>query len=63
MVAPPRIFLDTNVYIVGVADSTKLGKVDCFILSNHELIRVLAADRGDFECLNPEDSVRRYLEK
>jgi predicted nucleic acid-binding protein len=48
---------------VGVYLTAKLGKSDCFISSNHELIRVLAAESGDFECLNPEDFVRRYLEK
>jgi predicted nucleic acid-binding protein len=43
--------------------TAKFGKADCFISSNHELIRVIAAKTGEFECLKPEDFVRRYLEK
>ena len=48
---------------IGVYLTAKLGKADCFISSNHELIRVIAAETGEFECLNPEDFVRRYLEQ
>ena len=47
---------------IGVYLTAKFGKADCFISSNHELIRAIAADTGEFECLKPEDFVRRYLE-
>lgn len=46
----------------GVYLTAKLGRADCFVSSNHELIRVLAAESGDFECLKPEDFVKQYLE-
>ena len=46
----------------GVYLTAKFRKADCFISSNHELIRVIAAETGEFECLKPEDFVRRYLE-
>ena len=47
---------------IGVYLTAKLGKADCFVSSNHELIRVVANESGEFECLKPEDFVRRYLE-
>ena len=46
---------------VGVYLTAKLAAVDCFVSSNHELIRAIAAQTGEFECLNPEDFARRYL--
>ena len=48
---------------IGVYLTAKLGKADCFISSNHELIRVIATETGEFECLKLEDFFRRYLEK
>lgn len=47
---------------IGVYLTAKFGKADCFISSNHELIQVIAAESGDFECLKPNVFVRRYLE-
>ncbi|MEQ9481644.1 hypothetical protein [Coleofasciculus sp. F4-SAH-05] len=47
---------------VGVYLTAKFGEADCFISSNHELIRVIIAQTGEFECLKPVDFVSRYLE-
>lgn len=37
------------------------GEAECFVSSNHELIRVLAKQSGVFECLMPADFVEKYL--
>jgi len=37
------------------------GAAECFVSSNHELVRVLAKHTGVFECLTPVDFVAKYL--
>ncbi|HAX78157.1 MAG TPA: hypothetical protein DCY88_20640 [Cyanobacteria bacterium UBA11372] len=46
---------------VGVYLTAKTGKAQCFVSSNHELIRALAEQTGEFECLNPEEFANKYL--
>ena len=46
---------------VGVYLTAKVGEAECFISANHKLIKVLAQQTGDFECLNPSDFVNKYL--
>lgn len=48
---------------MGVYLTAKFGEADCFVSSNHELIRAIVAETGEFECLKPEDFVSRYLEQ
>ncbi|MBR8838442.1 MAG: hypothetical protein DSM106950_31700 [Stigonema ocellatum SAG 48.90 = DSM 106950] len=48
---------------IGVYLTAKFGEADCFVSSNHELIRAIVAETGEFECLKPEDFVSRYLEQ
>lgn len=48
---------------IGVYLTAKQGVAECFVSSNHELIRSIVAETGDFECLKPEDFANRYLEK
>lgn len=45
----------------GVYLTAKFGNADCFISSNHELVRSIVSETGEFECLKPEDFVERYL--
>ena len=47
---------DVSIYL-----SARNGLVDCFVSSNHELIKMIAENTGEFECLTPEAFVRRYL--
>jgi predicted nucleic acid-binding protein len=44
---------------VGVYLTAKQGKADFFISSNYELIRSAAVKTRDFQCLTPEEFVRR----
>ncbi len=46
---------------VGVYLTAKAGKAQCFVSANHELIRTVAEKTGEFECLTPEDFVKKYL--
>ena len=46
---------------VGVYLTAKTGKAQCFVSANHELIRALAEQTGEFECLNPEEFANKYL--
>jgi predicted nucleic acid-binding protein len=46
---------------IGIYLTAHLGQAQCFISSNHELIRSLAGESGEFECLSPQDFVDRYL--
>lgn len=47
---------------VGVYLTAKLGNAECFVSANHELIRTLAEETREFECLTPEEFVNKYLE-
>ena len=46
---------------IGVYLAAKQGGADCFISSNHKLIRATVARSKAFECLTPEDFAKRYL--
>ncbi|MGD1856147.1 MAG: hypothetical protein ACFB2W_18045 [Leptolyngbyaceae cyanobacterium] len=46
---------------IGVYLTAKQGGAECFVSSNHELIRVMAIKNKDFECLKPEDFATRYF--
>jgi predicted nucleic acid-binding protein len=45
----------------GVYLTASKGKAQCFISTNHELIRTLVKETGEFECLFPQDFVEQYL--
>jgi predicted nucleic acid-binding protein len=47
---------------VGVYLTAKAGNADCFVSSNHKLIRALVKRTGEFECLTPEDFVKKYID-
>ena len=38
-----------------------LGKADCFISANHELVKESAAIQDAFECLTPEEFYHKYI--
>ena len=46
---------------VGVYLTASKGNAQCFISANHKLIKSLAKETGEFECLTPEDFVKKYL--
>jgi predicted nucleic acid-binding protein len=46
---------------IGIYRTALDGAAECFVSSNHELIRVLAKQTGVFECLTPTDFVEKYL--
>ncbi|MEE3717441.1 hypothetical protein V2H45_11825 [Tumidithrix elongata RA019] len=46
---------------VGIYLTASKGKSQCFISANHKLIRSLAQETGEFECLTPQDFVKKYL--
>jgi predicted nucleic acid-binding protein len=46
---------------VGVYLSAKAGQAQVFVSSNYKLIRVLAAQTGDFECFTPEEFIKEYI--
>ncbi len=46
---------------VGVYLTASKGNAQCFISANHKLIRSLAKETGEFECLTPQDFVKKYL--
>lgn len=46
---------------VGVYLTAKTGKAQCFVSANHKLIGALAKQTGEFECLTPEEFVKKYL--
>jgi predicted nucleic acid-binding protein len=48
---------DATVYL-----SARRGRAECFVSANHELVRILTTQTGDFVCLTPEEFVRRYLQ-
>ncbi len=47
---------DVSIYL-----SARNGAVDCFVSANHELIKMIVKNTGEFECLTPEAFVRKYL--
>jgi predicted nucleic acid-binding protein len=46
---------------VGVYLTAREGRAQCFVSSNHELITILAQKTGEFECLTPDQFVKKYL--
>ncbi|KAM3090715.1 hypothetical protein ACKFKF_34375 [Phormidesmis sp. 146-12] len=46
---------------IGVYLTAKEGQAQCFVSSNHKLVRALASSTGEFECLTPEEFVRKYI--
>lgn len=46
---------------IGVYLSARAGQAQCFVSSNHKLIRALASSTGEFECLTPEEFARKYI--
>ncbi|MBE9141143.1 hypothetical protein IQ254_28745 [Nodosilinea sp. LEGE 07088] len=47
---------DVDIYL-----TAKQGRIDCFISSNHELIRSAVVKTKDFQCLTPEEFTRQVL--
>jgi predicted nucleic acid-binding protein len=47
---------DISVYL-----TAKTGKAECFISSNHELLRSIVKKTGEFECLTPKQFVEKYF--
>ncbi len=46
---------------IGVYLTARDGGAQCFISSNHKLIRILAKNSGDFECMTSAEFVEKYL--
>jgi predicted nucleic acid-binding protein len=46
---------------IGVYLTAKAGHSQCFVSANHKLIRILAEETGEFECLTPFEFVSKYL--
>jgi predicted nucleic acid-binding protein len=46
---------------IGIYLTAREGNAQCFVSTNHELIAALAKTTGEFECLTPDEFVRRYL--
>lgn len=46
---------------IGVYLAAKQGCTDCFVSSNHGLIRAVVNETKDFECFTPENFAKRYL--
>lgn len=47
---------DVEVYL-----TARTGKAQCFVSANHKLIRALAEQNQEFECLTPAEFVQKYL--
>lgn len=47
---------DLEIYL-----TAKTGNAQCFVSSNRKLIRALAKQNQDFECLTPEEFIKKYL--
>lgn len=47
---------------VGVYLTASKGESQCFVSANHKLIRSLVSETKEFECLTPEDFVKKYLQ-
>lgn len=48
---------DAEVYV-----TARVGQANCFVSANHKLIRSLVQHTGDFECLTPDEFVKKYVE-
>lgn len=46
---------------VGVYLTAKSGQAQCFVSANYKLIHVLATRTGEFDCLTPEEFVKKYI--
>lgn len=46
---------------VGIYLTAKGGKAQCFISANYKLIRSLVEQTQEFECLTPNEFVKKYL--
>lgn len=46
---------------IGIYLTARKGQAQCFVSSNHELIRSLVAESDEFECLTPQAFVEQYL--
>lgn len=46
---------------IGVYLTAKQGGADCFISSNHGLIRAVVTETKEFECFTPENFAEQYL--
>ena len=46
---------------IGIYLTAHNGQAQCFVSSNHELIRSLAGESREFECLSPQTFVDQYL--
>ena len=46
---------------IGIYLTARNGQAQCFVSSNHELIRALAGESGEFECLSPQAFVDQAL--
>jgi predicted nucleic acid-binding protein len=46
---------------LGVYLTAKEGQAQCFVSANHKLIRILAQETAEFECLTPSEFVSKYL--
>ncbi|MCY7272684.1 MAG: hypothetical protein LH702_02785 [Phormidesmis sp. CAN_BIN44] len=46
---------------IGVYLTAKAGQAQCFVSSNHKLVRALASSTGEFECLTPEEFAKKYI--
>ena len=46
---------------LGVYLTAKEGQAQCFVSANHKLIRILAQETGEFECLTPSAFLSKYL--
>ena len=46
---------------VGVYMTARRGNAGCFVSANHQLIRTLAENTGEFKCLTPKEFVQKYL--
>lgn len=47
---------DITVYL-----AARNGQAQCFVSSNHVLIRALCQQTGEFECLTPQEFAEKYL--
>ena len=46
---------------VGVYLTARTGEANCFVSANYKLIKALVDLTGEFECLTPDEFVRKYL--
>ena len=46
---------------VGIYLTALLGGAKCFVSANRELVKQVAGQRQDFECLTPENFVAKYV--